>query len=126
MATTSDDRSAKTPLRALFLDGAHEQVVAVSHQAARGGRFEPLPDALHPQVRTALAVQGVERLYSHQRRTYELLEAGHKRGRGHRHGKWQVALLRACQRSTPAPRTPPPARSTSTRPRRWPRTRHAS
>ena len=77
MATTSDDRSAKTPLRALFLDGAHEQVAAVSHQAARGGRFEPLPDALHPQVRAALAVQGVERLYSHQRRTYELLEAGH-------------------------------------------------
>jgi len=28
-------------------------------------------------VRAALAVQGVERLYSHQRRTYELLEAGH-------------------------------------------------
>ncbi|RJQ46133.1 MAG: DEAD/DEAH box helicase [Gaiellales bacterium] len=43
-----------------------EQVVAVSHEAARPGEYRPLPDELDAGVREALASLGINRLYLHQ------------------------------------------------------------
>lgn len=53
-----------------------EQIVAVSHEAARPGEFAGLPATLDPRVREALARQGVERLYSHQAEAYAAAAAG--------------------------------------------------
>ncbi len=41
-------------------------VCAVRHQPAREAKFAPFPDALNPAIRTALAVRGIESLYTHQ------------------------------------------------------------
>ena len=64
-------------LRRLFTGGGHEQVVAVSHEAARPARLAPLPGGLHPAVATALAAAGIDELFSHQRDTFDLIGAGH-------------------------------------------------
>ena len=69
-------RDAQARLKKLFESGGHEQVVAVAHEAARPGRPAPLPDGLHPAVVAALAAAGIERLWSHQRETYDLLADG--------------------------------------------------
>jgi DEAD/DEAH box helicase domain-containing protein len=63
-------------LRRLLTSDAHEQVVSVSHRAARAARWAPLPNELAPELREALAGQGVERLYSHQREAFDLLSDG--------------------------------------------------
>jgi len=39
---------------------------------ARGARVAPLPDGLHPTLVDALAARGVERLYAHQARAFEI------------------------------------------------------
>jgi DEAD/DEAH box helicase domain-containing protein len=67
---------AQSRLRALFTGGGHEQVVAVAHEAARPGRTAPLPGDLHPAVAAALAAAGIDALWTHQRDTYDLLQAG--------------------------------------------------
>jgi DEAD/DEAH box helicase domain-containing protein len=61
---------------AFLTDGSHEQVVYVTHRAARPARHEPLPDALDPGLAAALRDQGIEALYSHQRRVWDHLAAG--------------------------------------------------
>ena len=49
-----------------------------SHAVApRPGRFVPLPDALHPQVRAALTARGLSQLYRHQGEVFALAAAGH-------------------------------------------------
>ena len=48
----------------------------MAHEAARPGRPAPLPDGLHPAVVAALAAAGIERLWSHQNETYDLLAEG--------------------------------------------------
>jgi len=74
---SADPRMAgKDALRALFTDGTHEQVVYVTHLAARAADWAPLPDSLAPAVRAALVAAGFEKLYSHQRSAYDLLAAG--------------------------------------------------
>ena len=60
-------------LRAFFLNPSLEQVVYVTHEAARAAQAEQLPAALTPELRAALQAQGVDRLYSHQARAFELL-----------------------------------------------------
>ena len=40
------------------------------------GRFEPLPDELHPALRQALHSRGVDQLYSHQSRAWGQVRAG--------------------------------------------------
>ncbi|MGZ4198794.1 MAG: DEAD/DEAH box helicase, partial [Thermoleophilia bacterium] len=57
-------------------DGSHEQVVYVTHRAARAARVEPLPAGLPPALAAALAGQGITELFSHQRRVWDLLSAG--------------------------------------------------
>jgi len=68
---------AHAAVSSLFFDGSHEQVVYVTHQAARRASTTPLPDTLAPELRAALVAQGAERLYSHQRSAYDLLAEGH-------------------------------------------------
>ena len=54
----------------------YPQIVAISHQAARPGRFAEMPAALASSVRQALTSAGISRLYSHQARAFELASAG--------------------------------------------------
>ncbi|HEY1367932.1 MAG TPA: DEAD/DEAH box helicase [Gaiellaceae bacterium] len=54
----------------------HEEVAHVSREPARGPRTAPLPDDFEPRVRKALAAQGVETLYEHQREVWEHAAAG--------------------------------------------------
>ncbi len=42
----------------------------------RNPRLAPLPDGLHPDVRAALARQGIAELYEHQARAWEAAERG--------------------------------------------------
>jgi DEAD/DEAH box helicase domain-containing protein len=46
-----------------------EQLVARSRTGARRPELVPVPDALHPELRTALAAAGIEELYAHQAET---------------------------------------------------------
>ena len=41
-----------------------EELAYLTTEPPRGPRIEPLPDDVHPTLRTALARQGVERLYA--------------------------------------------------------------
>jgi DEAD/DEAH box helicase domain-containing protein len=43
---------------------------------ARGGRYAPLPDDLHPRLAAALAGRGITRLYTHQAAAWEAVQAG--------------------------------------------------
>ena len=52
------------------------QVVAVSHQARRNGVLEDIPESVAASVRDALADAGINQLYSHQARAFELVGAG--------------------------------------------------
>ena len=52
------------------------EVVYRTTEAARDGRVEPIPDAVHPAARAALARRGIERLYAHQAETWELTREG--------------------------------------------------
>jgi DEAD/DEAH box helicase domain-containing protein len=63
-------------LRALFRQGGHAQIVAVSHEAARTGAGKPPPGELPATVRKALAAAGITALHEHQRAAYDLLEGG--------------------------------------------------
>jgi len=63
-------------LRALFREGGHEQVVAVTHEAARRGRATELPADLPAALRAALFAAGIEGLHGHQRAAHDLLQAG--------------------------------------------------
>ncbi len=54
----------------------YSQITAVSHQARRSGDIEPVPGPVAASVREALARTGIDHLYSHQARTFELARAG--------------------------------------------------
>lgn len=43
---------------------------------ARAARFAPMPDELDPRLRQALASRGIERLYSHQRESWDSVMGG--------------------------------------------------
>ncbi len=43
---------------------------------ARGGRYAPLPDDLHPRLAAALAGRGITRLYTHQAAAWEAVQTG--------------------------------------------------
>jgi len=53
-----------------------EEVAYVSSEAAREAKLAPLPDQLHPRVREALAAQGIEELYTHQRAAWDAAARG--------------------------------------------------
>jgi DEAD/DEAH box helicase domain-containing protein len=53
-----------------------EEVAYVSSEPAREAKLAPLPEELHPRVREALAAQGIEELYTHQRAAWDAAARG--------------------------------------------------
>jgi DEAD/DEAH box helicase domain-containing protein len=53
-----------------------EELAYLGSDSARDARLAPLPDDLHPQLREALAAQGVQALYEHQARAWEAAQRG--------------------------------------------------
>ncbi len=53
-----------------------EEVAHVETIAARGPRTEPLPPNLNPRVRDALAAQGIDELFAHQRDAWDAAAEG--------------------------------------------------
>nr|MBA2257106.1 DEAD/DEAH box helicase [Thermoleophilaceae bacterium] len=54
-----------------------EQLVRTARYGARRAKTAPVPDDLHPQLQSALARSGVERLYSHQAESLRSALRGH-------------------------------------------------
>ena len=48
----------------------------IRHQPAREGNFSPLPEDVHPALRSALERRGVRQLYTHQADTLSLVRSG--------------------------------------------------
>ena len=55
---------------------ADSPVREIRHQPARPAEYAPLPDALDPRLRGALARAGIERLYCHQAEAYRVVASG--------------------------------------------------
>jgi len=53
-----------------------EELAYLTTEPPREPRTAPLPDGLHPELRAALARQGVERLYAHQAEAWTTARAG--------------------------------------------------
>jgi len=53
-----------------------EEIAYVSTEPARDARLAQLPDELHPRVREALAAQGIDQLYTHQREAWDAAANG--------------------------------------------------
>ena len=53
-----------------------EEIAYLGTEAARAARLAPLPEELHPRVREALAMQGIEALYAHQRQAWDAAARG--------------------------------------------------
>jgi len=54
----------------------NHSLCAFKRLPASEGTFEDYPDEVHPDLRDALRRKGFERLYSHQRRAWEMLKEG--------------------------------------------------
>ncbi|MGH7335924.1 MAG: DEAD/DEAH box helicase [Candidatus Rokuibacteriota bacterium] len=52
-------------------------IVASRHFPPRPAVYAPLPASLDPRLRDALCARGIEQLYSHQAKTWELVDKGH-------------------------------------------------
>ncbi|MGB2953361.1 MAG: DEAD/DEAH box helicase [Gaiellaceae bacterium] len=53
-----------------------EEVAHVTTEPAREARLTPIPDELHPRVREALALGGIDELYTHQRAVWDAAAHG--------------------------------------------------
>jgi DEAD/DEAH box helicase domain-containing protein len=53
-----------------------EEIAYLGTEPARDARVAPVPDKLHPRVRDALAAQGIDELYTHQREAWEAAQRG--------------------------------------------------
>ncbi|MGN6430836.1 MAG: DEAD/DEAH box helicase [Gaiellaceae bacterium] len=53
-----------------------EEIAYVGTESAREARLAPLPEELHPRVREALAAQGIDELYTHQRAAWDAAARG--------------------------------------------------
>src|SRR5256885_840862 len=53
-----------------------EEIAYLGTEPARDARLAPLPDDLHQRVRDALAAQGIEQLYTHQRAAWDAAARG--------------------------------------------------
>jgi len=53
-----------------------EEIAYLGTETAREARLTPLPDELHPRVREALAAQGIDTLYTHQRQAWDAAARG--------------------------------------------------
>jgi DEAD/DEAH box helicase domain-containing protein len=43
---------------------------------AREGQYAPMPEGIHPGLKSALASKGITKLYTHQREAYDLIQEG--------------------------------------------------
>ena len=101
------------------------RIVAEASEEERRARTVALPRSLDPGFAEALQRAGIERLYSHQRQALEAA-AGSNLVDHQRHRLGQEPRLQPAGARRHRPRRRSAAPSTSTRPRRWPRTRRAS
>jgi len=53
-----------------------EEIAYLGSEPARAARLAPLPNELHPRVREALAAQGIDQLYTHQRAVWDAAARG--------------------------------------------------
>src|SRR6476660_2267621 len=53
-----------------------EEIADLDSEPAREARLAQLPDELHPRVRDALAAQGIDQLYTHQREAWDAAANG--------------------------------------------------
>src|SRR5436190_21434466 len=53
-----------------------EEIAYLGSEPARAARLAPLPNELHPRVREALAAQGIDELYLHQRAVWDAAARG--------------------------------------------------
>jgi DEAD/DEAH box helicase domain-containing protein len=53
-----------------------EEIAYLGSEPAREARLAPLPEELHPRVREALAAQGIDDLYTHQRAAWDAAARG--------------------------------------------------
>ena len=53
-----------------------EEIAYLGTEPAREARLAPLPDELHPRVLEALAAQGIDELYTHQRAAWDAAARG--------------------------------------------------
>src|SRR5918998_6357651 len=65
------------PWEPLLERGEGEELVARPGGRAQRALLEPVPEALHPELRTAIAQAGVEALYAHQAGALESAYEGH-------------------------------------------------
>ena len=66
--------AADTSLWAGILEG--EELAYLGEEPPRRARTAPLPDAVHPAVRAALAARGVDELYTHQASAWHAVARG--------------------------------------------------
>ena len=85
-------------------DGSHEQVVYVTHRAARAARVEPLPAGLPPALAAALAAPGHHRAVQPPAPRLGPALRGPQRGGLDRHRQRQVALVHAAHARRLRPR----------------------
>ena len=112
------------PWAALLEQGrADERLVHDDFYDARSARLVPIPSELGPAVRSRSRTSGSTQLYAHQSDAlYDAFEAPTIVTTGTASGKSLCFQLPTLEVLSPIARR---ARCTSTRPRRWPRTRHA-
>jgi len=91
VATASAAMSIATSPWGDLLQG--EEIAHVSTEPAREALLAPLPDELHPRVRDALAAQGIDQLYTHQRETWDAAANGEHNRRHDRHGQREDARV---------------------------------
>jgi DEAD/DEAH box helicase domain-containing protein len=53
-----------------------EEIAYTGTEPARDARLAPLPEELHPRIREALAAQGIDELYTHQRAAWDAAQRG--------------------------------------------------
>src|ERR671934_2601683 len=53
-----------------------EEIAYIGSEPAREAQLAPLPDELNPRVRDALAAQGIDALYTHQRAAWDAVAGG--------------------------------------------------
>jgi DEAD/DEAH box helicase domain-containing protein len=71
------EESLLKSLQALQEMGLKENsITAVKHIPAQEGRFAEYPSGVHPRLLSALQEKGYQKLYSHQRTSWEILQGG--------------------------------------------------
>ena len=121
------ERPLENAWRNVIALGADDgRLVAASTEEPRLARSRiPFPRDLPKALTGPLRASGIDSLYAHQNASARR-RARRQLHRHQRHRVGQVARLQPAGARAASPRSPSGGRSTSTRPRRWPRTRRES